>query len=290
MRKIFLFIILLILCFQVFGQENPWKSAISGYKPIYFITGIGEDQVKIRVSFKFDLFYPNKIGFYFGYTQLMFWDFYKFSAPFTEIDFNYDIFWRFESGYNFANDYEIPFVDYIQVGLLEHTSNGMPGPEDPDDPDVVNLSRGYDRIYLQFQAGIGSWLRFGLNFKYFYCLYILYNKNPHDNPDIQEYIGSFVCRPFLVLYNKGLDDTMELYGEFAAGGGVNGLNFTERGFLEIGFKSYKLLSRFRIYAQYYQGFCESLLNYNVSAENIFKSENGEDVVLPFSFRVGLIIE
>ncbi|MBN2534162.1 MAG: phospholipase A [Spirochaetales bacterium] len=286
MKRIALIILLFCLCILVFG-ESPWMAALSGYKPIYFITGIGEDQAKVRVSFKFDFFYPHKIGFFFGYSQLMFWDLYEFSGPFTEIDFNFDLFWRFESGNNFANDYEIPFIDYFQAGLWEHTSNGMPGVEDTGGE---NLSRGIDRIYLQFQAGIGSWLRLCLNFKYFYCFFIVYNDEKHDNPDIQDYIGSFVCRPFLVFYNKSLNDTLELYGEFAAGGGVNGLDFTEGGFLEIGFKSYKLLSCFRIYAQYYQGYCESILNYNKSAENSYKNGDGEDVVVPFSFRVGVIIE
>ena len=206
-------------------------------------------------------------------------------SPFTEIDFNYDFFWRFQSGYNFADDYKIPFVDYVQLGLWEHISNGM-----PDTGDENSLSRGIDRIYVQFQASIGSWLKFGLNFKYFYVLYITYNNEEHDNPDIQDYIGSFICRPFIILYNKGLDDTMELYGEIAAGGGPNGLDFIDKGYLEIGFKSYKLLSRFRIYAQYYQGYFESILNYDKSAENVIISDGGEETVLPFSFRVGVIIE
>lgn len=287
MKKAFLIILLFILCLQVSGDENLWMAALSSYKPIYVITGLGDDQVKIRVSFKFDFFHPYKVGFYFGYTQLMFWDLYKFSAPFTEIDFNFDIFWRFESGYNFANDLKIPLIDYIQLGLWEHISNGMPGTMDQGEE---NLSRGIDRMYIQVQAGIGSWLRLGLNFKYFYCIYLEFSDKEHDNPKIQEYIGSFICRPFLVLYNKGLDDTMELYGEFAAGGGENGLNFTEGGFLEIGLISYKILSRFRLYAQYYQGFFESILHYNVSAENTYKDGKGENIVIPFSFRIGFIVE
>ncbi|MBN2444790.1 MAG: phospholipase A [Spirochaetales bacterium] len=285
MRKIIIILLLFFITLPLMGAEDTWATQLSGYKPLYILTGAGEDQVKIRFSFKFDIFSPYKIGLYFAYSQLLFWDLYEFSSPFTEINFNPDFFWRFQSGDNFANDYVIPFIDYFQVGLWEHISNGM-----PDTGDENSLSRGLDRQYLQFQASVGSWIKFGLNFKYFYVHYITYNNEPHDNPDIQDYIGSFIARPFIIYYNKELDDTLELYGEFGAGGGANGLDFTNGGFLEIGFKSYKLFSRFRLYAQYYQGYFESILNYDRSAENIIIENGGEETVLPFSFRVGIIFE
>ena len=72
MRRIVMIILLCIISFQVFGQqavaESLWVDALSAYKPIYFITGLGDDQVKVRVSFKFDVFHPRKIGLYFGFT------------------------------------------------------------------------------------------------------------------------------------------------------------------------------------------------------------------------------
>jgi outer membrane phospholipase A len=286
MKKIILFILLVLITYSLAAQENPWVAALSGYKPLYIITGVGDDQVKLRMSFKFDLFHPQKLGFYIGYSQLMFWDLYKLSQPFIHINFNFETFWRFQSGYNFADDLDIPFIDYIQLGLWEHISNGMPAPVDET---LSNLSRGIDRIYFQVQSSVGEKYKFGINLKIFHVFFITFNDEPHDNPDIQEYIGSFVCRPFIHWYNSELDDYMELYGEFAAGGGVFGLDF-DKGFLEIGFKSYKLLSRFRIYAQYYQGYFESISTYDTPTRNTIIEDGGEATEWPFSFRVGVIIE
>jgi len=119
-------LIMLLIAFSLSAEADSLTGGLSGFKPNYFITGVGDDQIKMQISFKYDLLYPflSKIGFYLGYTQLMFWDLYSSSAPFKTIDYNPDIFWRFESGNNFAGDVIIPGFDYVQIGLLEHLSNG----------------------------------------------------------------------------------------------------------------------------------------------------------------------
>ena len=226
------------------------STALSGYKPVYFILGDLKNEVKIQVSFKYDFFFPWKLGLYGAYTQDMFWDLFKDSNPFKTIDYNPDFFWRFESGNNFADDLNTGFLDYIQLGLFEHKSNGSDGTN----------SRGWSRSYLQAQISAGDFLNFGLNAKYFY-LYLT-----GDNPNIANYIGSFETKVFLKLRDPDLKiDYEELYASFGAGGGMNGFDFS-KGWQEYGLKIRLLFSRIRPYLQVWNGYGENILDYNQRSE------------------------
>jgi outer membrane phospholipase A len=278
MKKIICFIGLISLFFtgvHLFADVSPWMEAISGYKPMYFITGIGDDQGKINVSFKFDIFHSLKIGLYFAYSQLMFWEIYEWSRPFTVIDFQPEIFWRFESGDNFADDMVIPVIDYLQIGFWEHCSNGQFEP----------LSRGYDGSYLQAQFSIGSFLNFGINLK----LYYIWLKEDH-NEDYEDYMGNFTMTIFLKLKEERNVDLEELYVKFGIGNNSLGFgNFPLEsfdplyGWQEIGLKSRVIFSRFRPYVQFYRGYGESVFTYNVMNYNSAYEQD-------FSIRLGLIFE
>lgn len=241
-----------------FSLEN--NSPISAYNPSYFI--IGPDLAKIQISFKYDIFYPWNLGLFIGYSQKMFWEIYKLSDPFSDIDFNPELFFKFESKNNFLNNADLGFIDYFQLGLFEHKSNGEDGTN----------SRGYDRSYVQIQVSWGDFLNIGANIKYFY----IYPSQIADNPSIQNYIGSFEWKVFLKLKGKPEKvDYEELYAAFGTGGGMNGFDFS-KGWQEYGFMVRTLFSRIRPYIQVWHGYGESLLDYNRDAG--------------WEYRIGLIFE
>jgi hypothetical protein len=80
------------------GQKNE-ELSLSFYNPLYILFGNKDDQVKVQLSFKYDLFYGiiNNLGLYLAYTQLMDWRLYDKSSPFRDINFNPEVFWRLES-------------------------------------------------------------------------------------------------------------------------------------------------------------------------------------------------
>ncbi|MBN1696233.1 MAG: phospholipase A [Spirochaetales bacterium] len=277
MRTIFFIVCLvgfLLMSTGVFA-ESPWMEAISGYKPMYLITGIGDDQGKINISFKFDVFHSLKIGLYFAYNQLMFWQIYEWSSPFTVINFAPEIFWCFESGNNFAGDMVIPGIDYIQLGFWDHLSNGQFEP----------YSLGFERSYVEAQFSVGSWLNLGINLKFYY----LWRKEP-NNEDYEDYMGNFAAKIFLKLVDDEKNDLEELYASFGIGN--NSLGFGGDplesfdpfyGWQEIGMKTRVLFSRFRPYIQFYSGYGECINTYNVKNYNSAYEKE-------FSIRIGLIFE
>ena len=214
----------------------------------------------------YDLFYPIKTGLYLAYSQLMFWDFWRFSAPFREINYNPELIWRFESGNNFLGDISILFLDYFQIGL-EHLSNGKDGAD----------SRGWSGAYAQIQLSFGDVINAGINYKYIWLFDV------RENTDIQKFIGPMTTELFVKLVDtKKHLDLEEIYFRFGFGEGDNGLDFLN-GWQELGLKARTILSRFRPYIQLYRGYAESIIDYNKS-----KEELGDP--LGIALKVGLIIE
>ncbi|MBN2735653.1 MAG: phospholipase A [Spirochaetales bacterium] len=266
MRKAILIFMIFLVCLPVFSQDVVSK-ALMGHEPIYFLFALPNDQVKLQLSFKYDLLYSLKAGLYLGYTQLMFWDLYNFSSPFEEILFCPEVFWEFRSGYNFLNDIVFTYVDFLRFSFYSHRSNGQ---------DNTN-SRGIETGYIQGQFGIGSesW-RLGLGLKYHLWTW----RKEESNLDYLDYLGPLEAKLF--LYSK---DNGEKQEELYIKAGLLGSQKTDLyvNFLEAGIMSRVLLSRFRPYLQFYYGYGESLLFYNHQSINDFME-------LPFRMRVGVILE
>jgi phospholipase A1 len=81
---------------------NAFLENLSAYEPIYAAYGPGTNsQARIQISFKYQLFgsraredgRASEDGFFFGYTQRMFWDLGADSAPFRNIDFQPEVFY-----------------------------------------------------------------------------------------------------------------------------------------------------------------------------------------------------
>ncbi len=150
--------------------------SFSIYKDNYFITGIPTNStptkynsdVKYQISFKQLLFkktFSKNSYLFLTYTQKAFWDIYRESSPFKEMNFNPGL----GIGKPIISDNHLKG---FLIFMIEHESNGR---------DSIH-SRSWNNISLNYITKIGSntevsikgWIPF------------LYKKN---NPDLIEYIG-----------------------------------------------------------------------------------------------------
>lgn len=268
---------ILFLSAAAFAEDGSYENAgvymgLSTYKPMYFSLGWGslyqnlgttfasysDDLVKVSVSMKYDPFYRWHSGLFMAYTQTMFWDTFGYSGPFEEIDFNPELFWRLESGYNLFGDVKIPLLDFLQAGW-EHKSNGQNEP----------LSRGYDRLYGQIQLGLGENIHFALGAKWFHMIDTDWFDNGflslRDNPDIQMYTSSW---EFQALLSLGDHRIFLLPSKFilsvGPGGGANAFDFS-LGWQQLEVYLGKFIGDFRPYIQVWNGYGQSMIDYNQAA-------------------------
>ncbi|MCX7025084.1 MAG: phospholipase A [Spirochaetes bacterium] len=248
------------LAVQAEDDESDFTSpGFTSYKPVYFIFGLGseysDDLVKVNFSMKYDPLPDLKTGLYLAFTQTMFWDFFGESGPFKEINFNPELFLRFESGYNFLDDVRIPGFDFIQAGW-EHRSNGQDGV----------TSKGWDRAYGQLQLGVGTAFFVKAGAKYFRYLDVPEFEGRflslRDNPDIEEYTSNFEFQLMV-----GFEDMpvffipQKLVISAGPGGGRNALDFS-KGWQQADIFFGRLVGNMRLYAQVWNGYGQSVLDYN----------------------------
>lgn len=200
-------------------------------------------QLSIMVPLTYgDLFTAND-GLYFGFTLKSFWQVYNhdISAPFRETNYRPEVFYQLPLPIESRNG-----AWYGRVGL-EHESNGR----------SQLLSRSWNRAYVavgylrpNWALGIQPWYRFPED------------KKPDDgdpstppppdgddNPDIEDFMGHYE------ITGAYRWDKMEFAGLFRR-------NFDEgHGAIELGL-SFPLWGRLRGYAQYFDGYGESLIDYN----------------------------
>ncbi len=199
-------------------------------------------EAKFQISFKFpvvkNLFGDNG-DLYAAYTNRSFWQVYngKESAPFRETNHQPEAWLRFYTGWsilglrNVAND----------LGIV-HQSNGRGGV----------LSRSWNRIYLRMlfehenlAFSIMPWYR------------IPEDEADDDNPDIEDYLGHF-----------------EFQGAYRWRGHVFGLMFRNnldfdrnRGAAQLDW-SFPLYGHLKGYVQWFNGYGESLIDYDHNVNSI----------------------
>ena len=218
-------------------KRNYDALAISEYQQTYFITG--EPDTKIQVSFQFRLF--KEYALYFGYTQRMFWELFREeSSPFSDVNFMPDLFYRFDTE-------SWKYVQNIETGYL-HMSNGQSEPE----------SRTVDTIFARF-IWRGKFFT-SLNTKYYF------NKEK-ANRDFTKYVGPFELQLQLKDILKILYAPQDFYARVYTGG-----DWGE----DLGKTSVELGLRYRffgsdsspgIFMQYFRGYGEKILNYNILEES-----------------------
>jgi len=222
--------------------ENYYNSyRLSKYRDLYII--VGDPDTKMQVSLKYQI--TSYFNLYLGYTQTMFWELGKNSAPFKDISFNPDLFYR-------VNLSEDIFIKAIDFGLYEHKSNGKAGSD----------SRSWSGSFFKFYtiAKFYNW-----SFNWDTKLYWFYHYQMDDtNSDIREYSGFWDSRiTFVNYYDKEkLIDRISFYLDFFPGGKYS--QRWNKGAQELGVKFRLGWGRFypSIFLQAYHGYNESLLDYN----------------------------
>jgi phospholipase A1 len=198
-------------------------------------------EVKFQLSFKVllweKMFWGNG-DLFFAYTQLSFWQLYdkNLSSPFRETNYEPEVFFKFDTDFNVLGLRN----RLITIGF-NHESNGRGG----------ELSRSWNRVFGIFAADRGNLL---IALKPWYR--IPENDDDDDNPNIEKYMG----------YG-------ELFGAYRLKGHVfsfmfrNNLRQNNRGAVELGW-SYPIMTNLRLYAQYFNGYGESLVDYDHSVNRI----------------------
>jgi phospholipase A1 len=240
--------------------RNPY--AIIPYRPTYILPlsynanmtqpatdgsghNLNELEIKYQISFKIPIgkgLLGGSERFYFGYTQQSFWQAYSqgISSPFRETDYEPELFFSWLQDTPLLGMHQRVF----SVGI-DHQSNGQ----------SRALSRSWNRIYLQWTMERDGVL---VSFRPWYRMpehekTSVNDAMGDDNPHIEDYMGSFELRSF---YNRG----PHTYGVMLR----NNLQAENRGAVQLDY-TYPLGNQVRGYVQIFNGYGESLLDYNHSS-------------------------
>jgi len=198
-------------------------------------------EAKFQLSIKVPLIQNNLFvkydAIYFGVTIKSFWQVYasNVSAPFRETNYKPEIFYIAPLPFH-------PFSGNSGFVLgMEHESNGQTGV----------LSRSWNRIYSAFLFEKGN---FAFAFKPWYRLKEDKKETPQsaygdDNPDIQNFLGHFQITSAYAWEN--IQANLSVRQNFK----------TNKGSVELGL-TFPLSGRLRGYVQYFNGYGESLIDYN----------------------------
>ncbi len=221
------------------NEVSVLKVPIDGYKPSYFL--YGNPDSKLQLSFKLQLL--ERWKFYFGYTQLMFWELREDSKPFRDLNFNPEIFYRYQK----SEDADW----HVDLGIWDHESNGRSGEE----------SRSWDRSFVRYSFK----LRNAKSPELFFDTKLWFAPTKSfdtTNNDIQRYRGfweiNVTATNFLGGYFDRHDLSFRLYP-----GGPSGSDPT-RGGQELTFRfigAFKPLALPMLTLQLFNGYGENLLDY-----------------------------
>ena len=199
-------------------------------------------EVKIQFSAKAKavegLLTPN-LDLWLGYTVTSFWQAYNHgaSAPFRETDYSPEAMLVYRTNYNIAG----LTGRFINLGIA-HESNGR----------SVALSRSWNRIYAQFGFERGD---FALMIRPWYR--IPESASQDNNPDIQDYLGRGDIEA--TYDHEGNTYSMLLRNNLKSK--------NNRGAVELSW-SFPLQGRLKGYLQYFNGYGESLIDYNHSQQSL----------------------
>jgi len=199
-----------------------------------------EYEAKFQLSLKmliWDDIFKNNGDLYGAYTQLSLWQIYDDSSPFRETNYEPELFLKFDTDIDFLG-----LNNRLVLIGINHQSNGQSG----------SFSRSWNRIYVEFIATRGN---FVIGLKPWYR--IPENDEDDDNPDIYKYLG----------YGQ-------LWGAYKWGRSVfsftlrNNLRTSDnKGGIEAGW-SFGLTDNLRFYLQYFNGYGESLIDYDNATDRI----------------------
>ncbi|HTN35015.1 MAG TPA: phospholipase A [Marinobacter sp.] len=193
------------------------------------------EEAKYQISFKVPLltgFFDQSATLWFGYTQRSFWQVYNRdeSAPFRETNYEPEIFLRYQTDWKIGPGK----LNNVTVGI-NHQSNGQPEPQ----------SRSWNRIVGTATYGYNRWM-FMIQ-----PWYRIPESSKDDNADITKYLG---YASYLAVYKLGDDRTFSLRM-------MNNLRSDNKSSVEFGY-SFPMGDTVKGFFQYYNGYGESLIDYN----------------------------
>lgn len=201
-------------------------------------------QISLKAPVAYDVLTQND-GFMFAFTGVSWWQVYNenISAPFRETNYEPEFFYQLPYSKSILG---LPFKG-LMLGV-SHQSNGQSQP----------LSRSWNRVFADFifagddyAFSIRPWYRLREDDKS-----DIFDPKGDDNPDIEYYLGHF---EFSGVYNLG-DHELSMMLR-------NNLRSDNKGAIQIDW-TFPLFGHMRGYTQYFNGYGESLLDYNVSMERI----------------------
>lgn len=192
-------------------------------------------ETKFQISIKkilLDDLFAKDLDLYFAYTQQSFWQLYdnQNSRPFRESNYEPSLYLSYP-----LDKYDL-FFDRVDFGYV-HQSNGGD----------LNNSRSWDRLFVE---GIYSYENFTTALKAWYRIPESADKD--DNPDITKYLG-YGELTFGYLWNKHLLTTTLR----------NNLREDNKGSILLDY-SYPIYKNLYLYLQFFNGYDESLRDYNNS--------------------------
>jgi len=205
-------------------------------------------EAKYQISVKFPLYLheENTSGLYFGFTAMSFWQVYngKISKPFRETNYEPEIF------YSFQNEISILGFEFNQIQLgFNHQSNGQSGAR----------SRSWNRLFASALFSdanafyyVKAWYRIPEDAKQ-----DINDTTGDDNPDITHFLGHIELGVGTKLGNFDLLTLVR-----------NNLKFSDnKGSIELNL-SYTLSNRYNLLLQYFNGYGDSLIDYNRHQQRI----------------------
>ena len=209
---------------------------------------VDNKEAKFQVSAKLPLYLEDTgfDGVYFGFTLTSFWQLYNSEAskPFRETNYEPEIFWQETADYSVLG-YKF---NTFQVGF-NHMSNGQSGLQ----------SRSWNRLFASIVFSDNDDIYY---LKTWYRIPEDEKEDPldptgDDNPDIEDYYGRM---EFGYGRKIGAFKVLALLR--------NNLDFDEnRGSIQLDL-TYPISDRYEILLQYFNGYGDSLIDYNRSQERI----------------------
>ncbi len=190
-------------------------------------------QISLKVPLWVDLF--DKVDIYAAYTNRSFWQVYntELSSPFRETNHEPEVWAQFTPSWEILG-----FRNLANSFGMVHQSNGQGGV----------LSRSWNRVYANFVFARGN---FAFGFKPW--IRISEDAANDDNPDITDYLGHFEIR-------AGYKWNDQVFSVMSRNNLESGF---DRGAVEFGWSfplwKYPYLKG---YIQYFNGYGESLIDYN----------------------------
>lgn len=225
-------------------NEAPFESLMGDVAPNDHLEHV---EAKFQLSLKFSVaggLLAQRDRVYFGFTALSFWQAYNtsVSAPFRETDYEPELFWTTPINWEPAG-----FDAGILTVGMSHQSNGRGG----------SLSRSWNRIYARAQfekdnlvVSLEPWWRIPEDAKDDPL-----DANGDDNPDIEKYLGHM---QLTTTYRRGNHEWRVL---------LRGNTDTGKGAVQLEW-AFPLWRGVRGYAQYFNGYGESLIDYDAHIERI----------------------